>query len=356
MKKECKRCLFTSDFAVIGSKQCNYCDLHDELQQQSNPEELNGVINRIREHGYGDKYDCIMGISGGLDSSVLLYTAVRYWGLKPLVIHFDNNWNAPQAVHNMQQLIKKLNVDAITYQVNKSEYDKLNEAFLYAGLPDADIPNDIAMTKLMYDTAHKYKIKYILNGHDFRTEGSTPASWTYMDAKYIRSVYKAYTQSELTNYPLFTFKDQLYYALKGIKNVRPFHYGFDRETMELEMKRLIQWQDYGGKHCENVYTEFVGSFLLPNKFGIDKRIVYLSAQVRSGRLTKQQARELFDVKPEFDMTKLGEYESKINALINLRKGDRAKYEKYNFKAYRPLIWILAKMKVVPYTFYTKYCK
>jgi hypothetical protein len=177
-----------------------------------------------------------------------------------------------------------------------------------------------------------------------------------MDAKYIRSVYKAYTQSELTNYPLFTFKDQLYYALKGIKNVRPFHYGFDRETMELEMKRLIQWQDYGGKHCENVYTEFVGSFLLPNKFGIDKRIVYLSAQVRSGRLTKQQARELFDIKPEFDMSKLGEYESKINALINLRKGDRAKYEKYNFKAYRPLIWILAKMKVVPYTFYTKYCK
>ena len=356
MKKECKRCLFTSDFAQIGNKQCNYCDLHDELQEQANPDELNILLNKIREVGYGDKYDCIMGISGGLDSSTLLYTAVRYWGLKPLVIHFDNNWNAPEAVHNMQQLIQMLNVDSIIYQVNKQEYDKLNEAFLSAGLPDADIPNDIAMTKLMYDTAHKYKIKYILNGHDFRTEGSTPKEWTYMDAKYIRSVYKAYTNKELTNYPLFTFKDQLFYAWKGIKNVRPFHYGFDRDTMEVQMKRLINWQDYGGKHCENVYTEFVGSELLPNKFGIDKRIVYLSAQVRSGRLTKQQARDIFAEKSQFDMNKFGDYQTKINQLTAMSKGERSSYDKYNFKAYRPLIWILMKMKVVPYTFFIKYCK
>jgi tRNA(Ile)-lysidine synthase TilS/MesJ len=115
-----------------------------------------------------------MGISGGIDSSTLLYTAVKYWNLKPLVIHFDNHWNAPEALHNMSQLVKLLGVDSITYTVNKEEYDRLNDAFLWAGTPDADIPNDIAMTKLMYDTAFKYNIKYILNGHDFRTEGSTP--------------------------------------------------------------------------------------------------------------------------------------------------------------------------------------
>jgi hypothetical protein len=114
-------------------------------------------------------------------------------------------------------------VDCINYKVNKQEYDRLNDAFLWAGVPDADIPNDIAMTKLMYDTAYKYGIKYILNGHDFRTEGSTPKPWTYMDAKYIRSVYNKYSGLELHNYPLFTFKDQLFYALIGIKNVRPFH-------------------------------------------------------------------------------------------------------------------------------------
>jgi hypothetical protein len=354
--KECPRCLFTEDIAKISEKQCEYCDLHDDLQSKAIPFDLNGVLHKIRKAGRSSKYDCIMGISGGLDSSTLLYTAVRYWGLKPLVIHFDNNWNAPEAIHNMTMLIQKLGVDAIVYHVNKQEYDKLNEAFLYAGVPDADIPNDIAMTKLMYDTAHKYGIKYILNGHDFRTEGSTPKGWTYMDAKYIQSVYKDYAGKELINYPLFTFWDQIYYAWKGIKQVRPFHYGFDRETMEHEMKKLIKWQDYGGKHCENVYTEFVGSWLLPNKFGIDKRIVYLSAQVRSGKLTKKQARKIFDVKSEFDPSKLGDIENKTMALVNIRKNDRSKYAKYSFKRYKALIWILAKMNVVPYTFYVKYCK
>jgi hypothetical protein len=122
------------------------------------------------------------------------------------------------------------------------------------------------------------------------------------------------------------------------------------------MRRFISWQDYGGKHCENVYTEFVGSFLLPSKFGIDKRIVYLSAQVRSGKLKKEEARELFNEKPTFDTTKLGAMEQRIMKLTSIRKMDRKYFEKYDFKKYRAIIWILAKLKVVPYTFYIKYCK
>lgn len=353
--KECPRCLFDESIASIGEHQCEYCDLHDELELQANPHELKHIIAKIKQAGKDKTYDCIMGISGGIDSSTLLFTAVRYWNLKPLVIHFDNHWNAPEAIHNMSQLVKLLGVDSITYTVNKAEYDRLNDAFLVAGVPDADIPNDIAMTKLMYDTAYKYGIKYILNGHDFRTEGSTPKGWTYMDAKYIQSIYNKYTGLKLQNYPLFTFKDQLFYAAVGIKNVRPFHYGFDRDSMEAEMKRLINWQDYGGKHCENVYTEFVGSFLLPEKFNIDKRIVYLSAQVRSGKLSKEEAREIFSKKSEFDFTKFGDRAEKILRMVNMRMGDRALYDKYDFKKYKHLIWLLAKLKVVPYTFYVKYC-
>jgi hypothetical protein len=353
--KECPRCLFDESITVITEKQCEYCDLHDELELQANPHELKHIIKEIRAKGKNKTYDCIMGISGGIDSSTLLYTAVRYWNLKPLVIHFDNNWNTPEAIHNMTQLVKQLNVDSITYNVNKAEYDRLNDSFLAAGIPDADIPNDIAMTKLMYDTAYKYGIKYILNGHDFRTEGSTPKGWTYMDAKYIQSVYNKYTGLKLHNYPLFTFKDQLFYALIGIKNVRPFHYGFDRDTMEAEMKRLIKWQDYGGKHCENVYTEFVGSFLLPEKFNIDKRIVYLAAQVRSGKISKEEAKEKFSIKSEFDFTKLGTNGERMLRLVNMRMGSRDNFEKYDFKKYKYVIWILAKLKVVPYTFYIKYC-
>jgi hypothetical protein len=347
---ECKRCLFTHDIAKLGEHQCEYCDIHDTLERQSRISDLQPQLNKIKKSK--GKYNCIMGISGGLDSSALLWMAARVWKLKPLVIHFDNNYNKQVATDNMNNLISKLGVDAIVYRVNKGEYDDLNKSFIHAGVPDADIPNDIAMTKLMYDTADKYGIKYILNGHDFREEGSTPRAWTYMDAEYIRSVYRWYTGKELVNYPLFTFKDQLYYAFKGIKNIRPFHYGFNRKKYEELMTEEIGWQSYGGKHAENVYTEFVGNYLLPRKFNIDKRIVYLSALVRSGLLTKEVAREKLSNKPHFDPTQVGYSDTE---LMDIPINDRKVFKSYDFKKYRPLIWVLAKFKVVPYTFYKKYC-
>lgn len=346
MQTNCNRCLFDSKIASINQTtgQCEYCDIHDKLESQSNIDDLALTFQKIRNKR--GKYNCLIGISGGLDSSTLLYLAVNVWGLKPLVIHFDNNWNTQVAKDNMDNLIKTLNVDAIFYRVNKGEYDTLNAAFLKAGVPDADIPNDIAMTKLMYETANKYGIKYILNGHDFREEGSTPRQWTYMDAEYIRSVYKWHTGRKLNNYPLFTFKDQLYYALKRIKQVRPFHYNIGREKYEQDMIKLCNWKSYGAKHCENVYTAFVGSDLLPNKFDIDKRIVYLSAKVRSGLTTREEAEEILKTIPSTEV-----YDWDYDEVIR----DRSEFKRYNFKKYRPLIWLLAKLKVVPYTFYKKYC-
>jgi len=348
--EECPRCLFTSDIAKIGETQCEYCDIHDTLEKQSNPIDFEKQLVKVRKQK--GKYNCIIGISGGKDSSAMLYAAVKWWNLKPLVIHFDNHWNSEIAKKNMSNLIQRLGVDSITYTVNKDEYDTLNDAFLCAGVPDADIPNDIAMTKLMYQTADKYGIKYILNGHDFREEGSTPKGWTYMDAEYIRSVYRWYTRKELTNYPLFTFKDQIIYSLKGIKNIRPFHYMTDRSLLEAEMISYCDWRPYGGKHAENIYTEFVGAYLLPNKFKIDKRIVYLSAQVRSGMISKEEARTIFNHKGVVDLAKFKDIDF---SLITNEKRTHKDFKTYNFKRYRPLIWIMAKMKIVPYTFFKKYC-
>lgn len=351
---ECKKCLFTDDIAkILTDGECEYCKLHDKLEAQSNLSDLPKVLDKIRKKK--GKYNCLIGISGGLDSSTLLYLAVRYWGLKPLVIHFDNGWNSVEATHNMNELINRLGVNAIVYRLDKFEYDLLNDSFLAAGLPDADIPNDIAMTKLMYDTAYRYGIKYILNGHDFRTEGSTPAKWTYMDAKYIQSVYKAYTGQRLKNYPLFTFWNQVFYGLVGIRQVRPFHYGFNRRKIESEMKVECNWKDYGGKHCENIYTEFVGSYLLPGKFNINKSIVYLSAQVRSGMLSKERAMEVLKYRSPFKIEKLGVRKDKILSLTKTAISPRQRFDRYEFKKYRPLIWLMAKLKVVPYTFYKKYC-
>lgn len=360
---ECQRCLFTSDFAEIGPLQCEYCDLHDALEREAQSKDLGMLIEdlQLAQARNKHKYACIMGISGGLDSSTLLYTAVKHWGVRPLVIHFDNHWNAPEAEQNMTNLIQRLGVDAIKFYVNKDEYDTLNLAFLDAGVPDADIPNDIAMTKLMYETASKYGIKYILNGHCYKTEGSTPKGWTYMDAKYIQDVYFRFTKQKLQSYPLFTIWDQLKYGLKGIKNVRPFHMMKDRWRLEEEMKQEIDWQDYGGKHCENIYTEFVGAHLLPEKFGIDKRIVYLSAQVRSGLISKEEARVTFSQPSQFDMSKLRRFDDwkKVAQLYTdtpPNKQGRSEFKRYNFKRYRLIFWLLSKLRVVPTTFYVKYCK
>lgn len=348
---ECPRCLFTSDIAKIGPDQCEYCDIHDSLEQQSNPLELNRQLNKIRKKK--GKYNCIMGISGGKDSSVLLYTAVKAWGLRPLAIHFDNGWNTETATGNMERMLARLGVDSITYKAHKEEYDTLNEAFLFAGVPDADIPNDIAMTKLMYETADKYGIKYILNGHDFREEGSTPRGWTYMDAEYIRSVYRFYTNSELKHYPLFTFKDQIMYSLKGIKNIRPFHFMPNRQYLTKQMIEFCDWRSYGAKHCENIYTEFVGAYLLPHKFKIDKRIVYLAAQVRTGTISKEDAKTALAHKYPIDMAR---FKGIDLSLIGPEKRTHKDFKTYNFKRLRPFIWLMAKMKIVPYTFFVKYCK
>lgn len=345
---ECQKCLITSDLCEFKNNVCFFCEMHKELDSKNL--DFNPVLNKIKK--IKEKYNCIIGISGGADSSTMLYAAVKVWGLNPLVIHFNNHCNTDNATYNMKQLIQKLNVDFIEYYVNKEEFDNLNKAFLLAGTPDCDIPNDIAMTKLMYETCEKYNIKYILNGHCYKTEGSTPKAWTYMDAKYIKDVYKRFYKKELVNFPLFEFKDQLHYNKLNIEQIRPFHYqNVDRFELDKEMKEFINYKSYGWKHGENSYTDFVGSYLLPRKFGIDKRIVYLSARVRTGLLTKEEARNILNCEPSFDTDILGdEYMDLIDSPIV----DRSEYDSYNFKEANWMIYYLYLCGTVPYTFYIKY--
>ncbi len=356
---ECSRCLFDSSIAKIDlfTGECEYCKLQDQLRANAKPEDWYPMLNKIKKSGEGKQYDCLVGISGGEDSSVLLYLAVKVWGLRPLVIHFNNRTNRPEADNNIRVITEKLNVNFIEYFVDQKEYNALTNAFLEAGVQDADIPNDIAMAKLMYTTARQYKIKYILNGHDFAHEGSSPAAWSYMDAKYVQSVYKKWTHKELKNYPLYTFWDQIVSGFLGIKQVRPYHYMPHFNRAEI-LKELIAlgWKDYGGKHNENIYTAFVGNFLLPRKFNIDKRRTYLSAQIREGYITKEYAREILQEPSEFNLDDLGDRQWEILDLVNLRKGKREDYERYNFKKWKPVIWLLWKMGIVAQTFYFKYTK
>ncbi len=355
--KQCPRCLFTEDIATIGETQCSYCDLQDQLKANSNPDKWFDVLAEIKIKGQGRKYDALIGISGGEDSSVLLYLAVKVWRLRILAIHFDNRSNRPEANHNIDLITTSLGVPFIRYYVNQGEYNLLNDAFLAAGVPDADIPNDIAMAKLIDTTCKQYDIKYILAGHDYRREGSSPIAWSYMDAKYVQSVYKAYTGRDLVDYPLYTFSDQIISAIKGIKNIRPYHYSdFDRYEI-LTILKEMGWKDYGGKHNENIYTAFVGNYLLPIKFKIDKRRTYLSAQIREGLITKDMAIEKLKEPVNFDANDLGERKKHILHLVDYsRKRPRTDFERYNFKRWKFVIWVLAKLDIVPFSFYSKYCK
>lgn len=346
---ECSRCLLTSDITNIENGYCDFCRLHDELEKNSELDFMKILTNLFVR---GEKV--LIGISGGLDSSYLLWYTVKILGLPVLALHFDNGWNTPTAEFNMRLLVEKLGVDLV--RVRKDVYyDRLCGALLAAGVKDADIANDMYMADIMQTTAKRYGIKYVFNGHNFREEGSTPLDWTYMDAKYIQSVYEWAYGEKLRTKHLQTFWKQI---KSGVKQIRVFHYMnipfIDRYNTMID----FGLRDYGPKHSENIYTKFIGYDLLPNKWGIDKRIIYLSAQIRSGVLTKEEAMEELKEGVYFNKSYYSEIEKrtgvKIEAAMNAPKRTYKDFDHYNFKRFKPLILLMTKLRLVPYTFYKKY--
>jgi hypothetical protein len=359
---KCNRCLI--DDSIKGVKidgDCDFCKIHDYLEKESAKFDLDKFIKKIKNTK--NKYHCLIGISGGLDSSFMLEYTVKTLGLNPLVIHFDNNFNGLIANYNIERFVKGFNVDFMRYHINEDRYNDVCTALLYASVPDADIANDMVMSELMIRTAKMYKIKYIFNGHDFRNEGSSPLSWTYMDAQYVKSVYQWYWNKPLVNFPMVGFWQQLFQKVQQFRLLYYIDYNPEKEAKRLEEE--YEWINYGTKHSENIYTEFVGSYLLPQKFGIDKRITYLSARVRSGMISKKTALELLNKPIEFDESKLeqvlyqlGISEDDFNLIMKFPINDHTHFKTYHdmFKRYRVLMWLLMKMRIVPYTFYKKYCK
>jgi len=363
----CKRCLVGDYIPDMKIKDgiCDLCRLHDKLNEQ-NPigdGRLHDLVIKIKKAGKGKRYDCIVGISGGCDSSYLLYLAVKAFGLRVLAVHLDNHWNTSQAENNMKNIVNALNVDLLRIQINKKTYTKLNTAFLEASVQDADAPQDMAIMATWKDTARRYKIKYILAGHSFRTEGSVPLGWSYLDAKYVESVYYWYWKERLSNFPLARFSDHLKTAFLGIKEIRPLNYIQYRKS---EAKKLLaekfDWQDYGGLRLENDYCTFVTSYLLPKKFNVDKRIIELSTHVRQSWMTKSEAMEELEKKPYMPkglLQRIKKDYPKLETYMNDKTRRTHKdFETYHrmFRRYRWLIWLLAEFNLVPKTFYSKYAR
>jgi len=361
---KCNRCLLTDEIpgVTIGeSGQCNFCDLHDSLELQSSKTSIDDVIKEIKKKGKKRKYDCIVGISGGFDSSYLLHLLVKEYKLRTLAFHFDNGWNGKEAEDNMKTMVDGTGADFIKISMNNMQLNRLNLGFLKAGVSDADIPNDMAMSKLVYDVAEKYDVKTIINGHNYKYEGSTPLGWSYMDAKYIQSVAEYYN-IDISSYPILTFWDQIKYMIKGHKSIRLLYYvEHNKEDMKKMLTERYGWKDYGGNHGENVYTEFIGNYLLPKKFKINKKFIYRSAELRSGIITEDVAIDGLKAS-SFDDKKLKRIEKtlgvSIQEIMSYPITDRKKFKSYHgdFKKWKFLIWIGTKLGYFPTTFYRKYCK
>jgi len=298
----CNRCIMdTSDPEITFDEQgnCKHCNSAIEqaktywFPNEQGKNMLDNIFNKIKEEGKGKEYDCILGLSGGVDSSYLAYLAVSN-GLRPLAVHVDCGWNSELAVKNVENIVKKLNIELFTVVVNWEEMKDLQRAFFKASIPDQDIPQDHAIFAAVYNYANKYNIKYVLNGVNFATESIMPSNWGFqgMDYTHLKDVHKKFGKRKLLSYPHVNFfKRYIYYTLvKRMKIVTPLNYiNYDKEAVIEIMKKELGWQYYGGKHHESRFTKFFQSYYLPVKFGFDKRRGHLSSLIVSGQISREEA-------------------------------------------------------------------
>lgn len=355
---ECRTCLFDASIVKITDDgECEMCKLHYQQRDQAR-EPWENVLAKIKKKGKGRKYDALVGISGGEDSSVLAYLAVKVWNLRVLLVHFNNRTNRPEATNNIKILTEKLNVNFIEYFTAKDEYDELTDALLKAGVPDSDISNDVIMSKITWEFAKSNGIRCTINGHSYREEGSSPKAWSFLDTEYLKDVYRRFNHKELDRYETLSVWDQVHSAITGMMRVSPYHYSEHNRAEVVNILKSWGWKWYGSKHNENIYTAFVGNWLLPRKFGIDKRRTYLSAAIRENKMTKEYAKEILQTPAEFDLNDLGERKGHILHLVKASPINMSRdgYKKTNYKRYRLLFLMMAKLGIVPYSMYAKYCK
>ena len=300
--KLCSKCVMDT----IGNNEirfddlgvCNYCYEYEEKKKTrlSTPEireyDLNTILRKIKKTESSNKYDCIIGVSGGVDSTYTAYL-VKKLGLRPLAVHFDNGWNSELSVHNIQKTLDTLDIDLYTYVVDWEEFRDLQIAFLKSSTPDGEIPSDHAITATLYMIASKFGIKHIISGNNFKYEGVMPRLWAYghIDWKYIKSIKKKFGKKKQKSYPYLTIKKFIWYTIiKKIKMISILNYiDYDKSEAMKILTDKLGWEYYGGKHYESNYTKYYQGVILPKKFGIDKRKLHYSASILSSQISREDA-------------------------------------------------------------------
>ena len=326
--KQCIRCVMDTtdrEIAIGEDGFCNHCtEFFDRRARytyhgQESEEALDRLVNEIKSAGKGNEHDCIIGVSGGSDSSYLAYVA-KQKGLRPLAVHMDNGWNSEEAVLNIRNITKKLEIDYESYVLDWREFKDIQLAFLKASVPEAETPTDVAIVAALHHFAAKYNIRYILSGGNLATEGILPKSWHYnaKDLKYLNHIQKTFGGRSLKNFPTFSYKKETYYKLvKGIKMVYPLnHVLFVKERANELLKDKFDWKYYGGKHYESRYTMFIQSYYLYEKFQIDYRRASLATQICAGEISREDAIEQLKSKP-YDPAKIEEEKQYIAKKLGI---------------------------------------
>ena len=372
--KICSRCIYDERVDGISFDSdgiCNYCHQVDMLKEQYGTGQHKGellfseIVEQIRKDGRSKPYDCIVGVSGGTDSSYMLHLA-KERGLRPLAVHYDNTWNSEVANGNIKKITKELNVELSSYTVDAEEVDDIFRSFFLAGVAEIEAPSDLALAEVMYRAANKYGVKYVLEGHSYETEGITPLGRNYFDGKYIESIHKMYGIVRMRTYPLMTFSRFMWWTLFAkIRKIRPYWYlQYTKENAQKFLKDNFNWEYYGGHHLENKMTAFYHSIYAPQKFGADFRNNTLSALARMGKITREEAWKRYNTPPIIEEGLLDYFKKRMKLtdeeyLNKMNEPPRSWREfptyKKRFELLRPLFKILANNNLVPMSFYLKYC-
>lgn len=326
---------------------CDYCrNYYEKILPNWHPDEtgekmLAPVIEKIKKDGKGRDHDCLIGISGGADSSYVTYLAKEKFGLRPLILHADAGWNSQEAVNNIEKLIDGLNLDLHTEVIDWEEMKDLQVAFLKAQVPHQDTPQDHAFFGVLYNFAAKHGFKYIVTGANYATECvREPLEWHYhaMDVNQLQDIHRRFGKRPLKTFPTVgIFKYKLYYRyIKGIRVVKPLNYvPYNKEEAMQTLVARFGWQRYAHKHYESRFTRFYEGYWLPKKFGYDKRRAHFSSVILTRQMTRDEALKRI-AQPAYDeqtMSQDFEYVAKkldltVSELQAIMKGENKTYRDY----------------------------
>jgi N-acetyl sugar amidotransferase len=344
----CSRCVMdTSDTKIIFDDEgvCDHCkgfDTHTKPNWHPNDQGnamLNTMVKKIKYEGRKRDFDCIMGMSGGADSSYLLHIAVKKLGLRPLVFHVDCGWNTTAAVNNIQRMVEKLDINLFTEVVNWKEMADLQLSYFKSGVPNIDIPQDLAYTSAMYRWANKNGVKYILNGGNISTECvRNPKEWIYYgtDFRQLKDILKRFGTVDLKSFPLSNILFHKVYLryFKRIKVVKPLDLlPYDKRKAKKILSDLYGWEGFNQKHFESRFTRFYEGYWLPTRFGIDTRRVQFSSLILTGQMSRDDAlKELENL--SYDPSTIDEEFRFVASKIGISEDQLRSYHEMELKSFK----------------------